>query len=92
MAPTRPVPPARDSKSGKTLRQYLRVQQFQQRWENIKEDLPPQLSRSHSELRLMLYALLEGEPNPVPVGMISIGTVATDPPDFAAINGPNKAV
>ncbi len=29
-------------------RQRLRIQQFQRRWQNIKEDLPPQLSRRHS--------------------------------------------
>ncbi|KAH8082453.1 amino acid permease-domain-containing protein [Cristinia sonorae] len=29
------------------LRQRLRISQFQQRWENIKQDLPPQLSRRH---------------------------------------------
>lgn len=31
------------------LRQRLRVRQFQRRWDNIKEDLPPQLSSRHSE-------------------------------------------
>ncbi|TCD65856.1 hypothetical protein EIP91_002117 [Steccherinum ochraceum] len=29
------------------LRQGIRIAQFQQRWENIKQDLPPQLSRRH---------------------------------------------
>lgn len=32
-----------------TFRQRLRIQQFQRRWKNIKQDLPPQLSRRHSE-------------------------------------------
>jgi hypothetical protein len=45
--------PAPDNgRPGRLLRQRLRIQKFQQRWENIKEDLPPQLSRSHSELFL----------------------------------------
>ncbi|KAI0088652.1 amino acid permease-domain-containing protein [Irpex rosettiformis] len=40
-------PDLNGGRPGRLLRQRLRIQQFQRRWENIKEDLPPQLSRSH---------------------------------------------
>ncbi|KAI0793105.1 amino acid permease-domain-containing protein [Irpex lacteus] len=42
-----PSPNLNSGRTGRILRQRLRIQQFQRRWENIKEDLPPQLSRSH---------------------------------------------
>ncbi|KAI0698129.1 amino acid permease-domain-containing protein [Cytidiella melzeri] len=44
--PSTPVP-NKSARPGRLLRQRLRIKKFQQTWENIKEDLPPQLSRSH---------------------------------------------
>ncbi|KAK7682321.1 hypothetical protein QCA50_014525 [Cerrena zonata] len=41
------APPPAVLKIPKTLRQRLRIQQFQRRWKNIKQDLPPQLSERH---------------------------------------------
>ncbi|KAI0345540.1 hypothetical protein BDW22DRAFT_884668 [Trametopsis cervina] len=48
-SPPGKAPPSTNGRAGtgRLLRQRLRIQTFQQRWENIKEDLPPQLSRSH---------------------------------------------
>ena len=54
-------------------RQRDRIAQFQQRWQRIKDDLPPQLTRRHSESRIIshsIYSLTLSK-----VGMISIGGV-----------------
>lgn len=55
-SPSGGAPPSDNGRAGtgRLLRQRLRIEAFQQRWENIKEDLPPQLSRSHSESVLFL--------------------------------------
>ena len=50
----RQAPPLQTSNS---FRQRLRIQQFQRRWENIKEDLPPQLTRRHSTSRITRTSL-----------------------------------
>lgn len=57
---------------GRALRQYMRVQQFQTRWESIKADLPPQLTRSHSKCPTHSYGQMIESSAPL-VGMISIG-------------------
>ncbi|KAI0345542.1 hypothetical protein BDW22DRAFT_1324774 [Trametopsis cervina] len=46
-SPSGGAPPSDNGRAstGRLLRQRLRIEAFQQRWENIKEDLPPQLSR-----------------------------------------------
>lgn len=44
-----------------------RIKQFRERWQNIKEDLPPQFTRRHSESMLLLkriVAALKLKPNP----------------------------
>ncbi|CAL1713779.1 unnamed protein product [Somion occarium] len=40
-----PAPPT--AKPSRIFAQRLRIEQFQRRWKNIKQDLPPQLSRRH---------------------------------------------
>ena len=47
------------------LRQRLRIQQFQQQWQNIKADLPPQLSRRHSKCR-SLRLVRQSSAKPLP--------------------------
>ena len=56
--------------------QRERILKFQRRWERISTDLPPQLSRKHSESLLLAYVLahVAKEGRVLTVGMISIGT------------------
>ena len=54
-------------------RQRSRIQLFQQRWQNIKDDLPPQFSRRHSEYWHCSRVLIIINILTISVGMISIG-------------------
>ena len=64
--------------------QAKRILEFQQRWERIRTDLPPQLSRKHSEYLISVRVILAlGILTAcMSVGMISIGT--SHSPEVAA--------